>query len=353
MKTPEERLRASFALPAALPFLSLAAYPSTVARLEGVSGATGVDVWILRDDLISPSYAGNKVRKLELLLGDARAKGAGSLITIGALGSHQVIATAVHGAALGLRTYAAVYRQPVTPYVRANVELALRLNVDLTPFEPADLASVLGAIEARAPAAYLVPSGGSSPLGNLGYVAAALELAEQVERGELPHPDVIVVPSGTGGTVAGLAFGAAVAGLATTVLGVHVTPDDAGSMRAVEQQIVGMETLIRRRRGAVAAHRAPSYRVIDDYVGTGYGGASAQADAAIAEASRLDRLVLEPTYTGRAMAGLLTHARSLPRRSTVLFVQTYDGRNARVLPPSTLEVPPAPSPAIARWLAEP
>src|SRR5450631_268325 len=171
--------------------IPLGHYPTAVQRVEGLS-VTGSELWIKRDDRTSDVYGGNKVRKLEWLLADAKERGTKRVVTVGAAGSHHVLATTYFGRKVGLEVEAVLVPQPVTPHVlevlRADLALGLR------PFPVGSWAAAPLALARRvASGARLITVGGSSVVGSMGYVAAARELAAQVRRGELPEPEVCVV----------------------------------------------------------------------------------------------------------------------------------------------------------------
>ncbi|HEV8325626.1 MAG TPA: pyridoxal-phosphate dependent enzyme, partial [Myxococcota bacterium] len=186
-----------------LPWLPLASLPTPVERLAALealaAGGAGASLWVKRDDLTSPLYGGNKVRKLELLLGAACAAGATSLVTTGGLGSNHAVATALYGARLGLRTTALLVPQPLTPGVRAAVLANLRaaagagarlvLCASWAQAAARAAAETVAGLEpwARRAPTFVWP-GGSSPAGLVGYVDAALEVAEAVRAGALPPP---------------------------------------------------------------------------------------------------------------------------------------------------------------------
>ena len=178
---------------------------------------------IKRDDLTSPTYGGNKVRKLEFLLGQAQAERRKAVITFGAYGSNHALATAVHARALGIEPHAILSPQVPTAYVRATVLAHAGLGTVLHPIEGFDgadakeqLTEQLSKRDGCEP--LVIPMGGSSALGAVGFVDAALELTEQA------RPDVVYLAGGTLGTAVGLAVGFAAAGVATRVVAVRVTP---------------------------------------------------------------------------------------------------------------------------------
>ena len=177
-------------------------------------------LWIKRDDLTAPAMGGNKVRALDYLRGGVRPND--EVLTAGAMGSTHSLTTVVHAKALGARTTVVRWPQEMNEVARV-VARRIEAEADQTLETPSVLAAYWRALRVRMSRdVRWVPAGGTSALGILGHVDAALELAGQIEAGVLPTPTRIVVPLGSGGTAAGLVLGLAVAGLPTTVIGVRV-----------------------------------------------------------------------------------------------------------------------------------
>ncbi|HMJ15415.1 MAG TPA: pyridoxal-phosphate dependent enzyme, partial [Polyangiaceae bacterium] len=176
-----------------------------VFQASGLTSPAG-ELWIKNDGFTSQLYGGNKARKLEPIVADARVRAARRIVTLGAAGSHHALATAVFARASGIAAAAVLCPQPASEHaqqtLRDSVSAGLQVHaagsVAAMPFK---LITILR------PGDYFIPPGGSTPLGSQGYAHAAHELNAQIRRGELPQPDVIVVAVGTGGTAAGLLAG--------------------------------------------------------------------------------------------------------------------------------------------------
>jgi 1-aminocyclopropane-1-carboxylate deaminase/D-cysteine desulfhydrase-like pyridoxal-dependent ACC family enzyme len=287
----------------------------------------GDDAWIKRDDLSGDPYGGNKVRKLEFLLAAAQAKGASRLITVGAAGSHHALATTIYGRALGFDVTLLLFPQPLTPHVREVLLLDQAFGAELRWTRRMELipaALFATTLRYRQQRAFVIPAGGSDATGTLGYVSAAFELAEQIERGELPRPATVVVAAGTLGTAAGLALGFAIAGLPITVKAVRITSRIVTNERVLARLIRGTGTLL-RRAGAGADVEAPAaaalqrVELLHDHVGRGYGIATAAGAQATTHFAGLG-ISLDPTYTAKAAAAFLERRAHLPK--PVLFWQT-------------------------------
>jgi 1-aminocyclopropane-1-carboxylate deaminase/D-cysteine desulfhydrase-like pyridoxal-dependent ACC family enzyme len=290
----------------------LGSYPTAISQI-------GERLWVKRDDLTSALYGGNKVRKLELLLGAARDAGKTRVLTLGAVGSHQVVATALYGAREGFAVDAILVPQPASAHAELNVRVALAhgLHAVACPawsLAPAYVASRLGSD------AYYIPLGGSNALGSLGFVDAARELAEQVRAGVLPEPDVAVVALGSGGTAAGLAVGFEQAGLRTRVIGVAVAPPTP-VLRHMARRLAQKTAAIAGLPVASGLRAAKRIDVEGKWIGRGYGHPTDEGRAATETAEGLG-LVLDPTYTAKAFACALAASRSTGGIGAVLYWHT-------------------------------
>jgi len=315
-----------------LPLVDRPTAVEPLARLSARLG--GADLWVKRDDRSNAEYGGNKPRKLAWLISRALGHGRRSLVTAGAIGSHHAVATALFGRWAGLRVCALLTPQPVTAGVRENLASHVRLGTDLRLVEEAGgLPAALGREFLRRTLAgerpMLVPPGGSSPAGTLGFVEAGLELAAQVRAGLCPLPAAVVVALGSGGTAAGLALGLALAGLEARVVGVRVVPR-SWLPPALPRLLAHATAALLARHGLPSALRAASrlrLEIDDAQLGAGYGHATPAARAAIERLREDEGLELEPTYTGKAAAALLDRAtRAGPRAGPLLLWHTFSNR---------------------------
>jgi 1-aminocyclopropane-1-carboxylate deaminase/D-cysteine desulfhydrase-like pyridoxal-dependent ACC family enzyme len=292
--------------------LEIGAYPTPVERLSSLSTEAS-SLWIKRDDLSNPMYGGNKVRKLAHLLDDAKNHGATRVVTVGGVGSHHVLATGIFGKRAGFRVDAALLSQPQSPHVLETIRATAAQGVGLFPVASYTEAKRL--LESWvASGAYCIPAGGSNRLGTLGVMNAASELAAQVRAGDLPEPDLIVVPLGSGGTAAGLLAGLARAGLESRVLAVTVAGPPqlfARKTRALAKTLV--EPLVWPRVEA-------RLEIETSYLGDGYGHATDAGANATREAAKLG-ITLDDTYTAKAFAAALARV-VLGRERTILYWQT-------------------------------
>jgi D-cysteine desulfhydrase family pyridoxal phosphate-dependent enzyme len=317
---------------AALPCADLAAKPSPLQRVERFSRAIGVEVWLKRDDLLGPAMGGNKVRKLELLLGDALAQGTDCVITCGAAQSNHARLTAACARLVGLEPYL-VLRSLAAPAQQGNLLLDRllgasvqieqeRRSVDLYPAAER-LAESLRA-QGRRP--YFIPVGGAVPLGDLAYAGALLELDEQA-RGVGLDPTTIFHASSSGGTQAGLSLGAAVLagdGRHWRVRGVDVDGDPDGIRAHVTHLASDTVTLLEERAGYAAPDPTPHVDVLSGYAGEGYGIVSAAGREAIQLLAQTEGVFVDPVYSGKALSALIGEARAgrTPSGSPVVFWHT-------------------------------
>ena len=300
-------------LAAAIPHMSLGAYPSPVEFVTLDDNGRDVPILVKRDDVAAEGYGGNKVRKLEFILADARARGATRLITAGATGSHHAFATAWHGRRAGFEASLVLFPQGRTPHVSemllldaaAGAELVWASRIETVPY------GLWRARYARRhEAVYMVPPGGSSEIGTFGYINGALELAAQVASGGVPRPSAIHVPAGTLGTVAGMGIGLALAGLDIPIVATRITARVLTNERTLASLV---RSTLARLRGAGAEDlpdAAAALALIElrhDQIGAGYGKATeagAHAERVFAAAG----LRLDATYTAKAAASLLADA---------------------------------------------
>lgn len=316
--------------------------PTPVTPLDALSAWLGRgDVFAKRDDLAHPLYGGNKVRKFEWLLGAARARGAIDLVALGAVASTQVTATATLGRALGYRVHAVLFEQPMTAFARR----ALLANHAAGLFQSYGGSMPTAALRAfrlhrrLGPTSFAMLPGASTPLPNLGFIDAALEVGEQVRRGEAPRPDVVVVPAGTCGTAVGLAIGFRLLGWDTEVVAVRIGPR-AGCNEGLVKLVDYMTTrAITQAEPSFAKRLRGRARVIMDHDACGEGYGFPTPDA-LEGADRLTAITGYPgevTYTGKALAAVRRLARGrLSKARSIWLWNTLTQR-----PPRGEEVDPA------------
>jgi D-cysteine desulfhydrase len=316
-----------------LPYLALGDAPTPVRPLTGLGLRS--PTWLKDESGYGRGgWGGNKVRKLEWLLPDARRRGARTILTVGGLGTNWGLATALYAREQGIDVALGLIDHPVDEHVRAQLQ-RLRDSGATLHFLHSKRRLILAAPwlivrhSHRFRAPYYLPAGGSSPLGALGYVEAALELAEQVRLGSLPEPGWIVTAVGSGGTAAGLALGLRLAGLKTRVMGIVVN-DTLRLDTAALTDLAGKAQSLLRDRGARLpdVELRPGADIVAEYrwLGDGYAHPTAEAEEARARASSAG-LELETTYTAKALAALTDlDASGYFGDSPVVFLNTYGPR---------------------------
>ncbi len=294
----------------------------------------GDDVWVKEENRFGDgAWAGNKVRKLEWILPEAHRRGVTTLFTVGGIGTHWGLACARYGAEHGLRTALGLVDQPVDDHVREQwarlQDSGATIHRLATPTRlklaaPAILARHTSWDGARPRLPWYLPAGGSNTFGSLGYVETALEIAAQVEAGELPEPGTVVVPVGSGGTVAGLALGFRVAGLRTRVFGAVVN-DSIPLAAPTLARLANATGRLLRERGATGVPAVPTADVTarDDWLGATYGDPTPASVAMVAAAAE-HGMELEPVYTGKALAAISDLRGTVP--GPVLWLNTHGPR---------------------------
>jgi D-cysteine desulfhydrase family pyridoxal phosphate-dependent enzyme len=310
----------------ALPRCALAALPTPVMPAPELGGAIGLpNLWIKRDDLIPFGFGGNKVRGLEFIIADALACGADIVLTGAGAQSNHVRATAAAATWAHLDMIAVYWGdEPAVP--SGNFALTRLLGAHTRFTSSAERASVdrtlcAAAAELRAAGRrpYVIPRGGACALGVTGHIIAVAELAEQCHALGIA-PDTIVLAVGSGGTFAGWLVGIAHLGLPWRLEGFTVSRPAA----EVRARIVTLAAQGAALAGLAVSITEEDVRVHDGFLGPGYGIASADGDAAVRLGARTGGVFFDPTYTGKAFAGLSAHARSgrVQPEQTVVFVHT-------------------------------
>ncbi len=325
-----------------LPWLPIGTFPTPIepCEIETPDGTT-CRVWVKREDRSSERYGGNKVRKLEFLLAEARSRGARRLITVGAAASHHAFATLIHGRDAGFDCTLVLFPQPYTPHVEDMLRLDAAFGADIVwapRIELVPLALLRARLAHRRAPAFNIAAGGSDATGTLGWVSGGLELAGQIDAGEAPRPACIHVAGGTLGTAAGLALGLALAGCDIPIVATRITSRLITNERVLGRLVAAVSAVLES-----AGVRVPSVdriasrvEIRHDQIGRGYGhetDASRQALDTFSDAG----LRLEPTYTAKACAELLRGARDGP---PLLFIHSFSAAEP-ALPDGTEELPAA------------
>lgn len=314
-----------------LPWLSLGELPTPLQDLPALATRLGVGTLaVKRDDLSSPAYGGNKLRKLEFLLADALATGCETVVTFGSVGSNHALATSVFAARLGLLPQVVLIDQPPSPAVARKLRHLLQLD---TRIHAADSFAHARQVAERIRDTYHggadrvceLPWGGSNWRGAIGFIAAAFELERQIDQSGEPPPDFLYVCGGTLGTAIGLALGLRAAGLPTRIVAPRAVGSRANEIAHVTTQLVEVNREVHVRDASFPLFTGPmvNLELRPEFYGPGYAEPTAEAVAAIG-IMQTQGIDLEITYTAKAFAGLVADARSgrLAGRR-VVFWNTY------------------------------
>ena len=295
--------------------ISIGVFPTPVQKLDSISRLLGTQVYVKRDDLTGLGLGGNKVRKLEYLLADAKAQGAEVVFTTGGAQSNHAMLTAAAARKLGMTPILILKKRGVTAR-QGNQLLEHLMGVDVRFMDTDDYADIYAEMDRVGKALgrpyYKIPCGGSNALGTLGYVDCAREIRDQGL-----HFDHLICAEGSGGTMAGLALGAKLYLPGTRVTGMMVDSDPFE------------EITVRLMREAAALLDADVQVSAEDFdlrdlCGPGYAIPSQEGNAAVAMMAENEGLFLDPVYTGKAFAGLIAMAREGAFKPTdrVLFLHS-------------------------------
>lgn len=301
--------------------------PVSTVRFDTDKGARSI--LVKHDDVSSPQYGGNKIRKLEYIFHRAGERGARRIATFGAVGSNHALATAMFATNSGFECTCFLAHQKRTPNISKTLNMHRRIGTEIVRIGHGvdRLATLRRYLHGRR--SWVVPLGGSNWLGAVGFVNAGLELANQVAAGDIPVPDRIYIANGTMGSSAGLALGIALAELPTDVHVVRVVDDTFANRRSFERLLRKTILMMNRLDPSIPDNLFERTQVCwrDDFFGKGYAVSDAVTAAAIARAKDQLGLSLEATYTGKAMAALLHDLESQEYTGeTCLFWNTYNSR---------------------------
>jgi L-cysteate sulfo-lyase len=308
-----------------IPVASVGQYPTPLQELKQLSAHLGgARLWVKRDDLTGLAFGGSKTRSLSTLFGRALAEGADTVITCGPTTSNHVRLTAAAANQLGLKVVLVLRRSssdasPLQGNMLLNHVLGARLVFadvnSLAELEPL-MESEARALETQGAKPFIIPGGGYSPVGALGYVGLVNELIQQSAEAGFDI-DGVVFASGSGCIQSGLLLGALAAGMHLPVIGLTINRSVQELVPRILHDVQAAAALVgldgRLPEGAV--------QVLDDYIGPGYSAPSDAGMAAIDLLARTEGLLLDPCYTGKSMAGAMDLAvrRFKPGQNVVLI----------------------------------
>ena len=289
-------------------------------------------ILIKRDDLTGLAFGGNKARKLEFLVGDAQRQGATALVTSGAAQSNHARMTTAAACAARMKTALVLTKDTECPAVQGNLFLDRLLGAEIHWIgqnpdprlaigdeEAARIAELMEDLQRRGERPYLIPVGGSSSVGALGYVSGTLELVTQLfQNGE--SPSRLYYANGSRGTQAGLALGAKMYSTPYRIYGMAVS----GGEPEKTQRAVRIANEAAEKLGTASRIGAQDLINDESYIGPGYGIATSACVEAIRLVARCEAIILDPVYTGKAMAGMIDHIRRglIDPSETIVFLHT-------------------------------
>jgi len=290
--------------------------------------SSDTEIWIKHDEITGTEVSGNKIRKMEFCLAEARDQGCNTVITCGGIQSNHCRATAVLGARLGIKVHLLLRgEKPGVPEGNLLMDYLAGAEITFIPTEKwyghADYAAELQAdYVKKGDKALFIPVGASDEIGLWGYIAACEELRSDFERLKLT-PDYIVTATGSGGTQGGLIVGAQIYDLKTKVKAFNVS-DDA---KYFDQKIREDVSLWKQRYNVDFDDSGLEIDTIEGYLGSGYGVAGQAVFELIAELARNEGIFLDPVYTGKAFHGMVSelakgHAGQLSGAKQVVFIHT-------------------------------
>ncbi|MFC1606383.1 1-aminocyclopropane-1-carboxylate deaminase/D-cysteine desulfhydrase [Candidatus Latescibacterota bacterium] len=320
-----------------LPYVSLGDFPTPVKKLDRLENHIGVDqLYIKGDDVSGKIYGGNKVRKLEFLLGSALENGVKEVLTYGCAGSNHALATAVYANKCGMRSISMLLPQSNAYYIRRNLLMSYHNNAELHHYRSRPSLSSGTRYQLRrhtskhGVAPQVIPSGGTTPLGTVGYVNAGFELSRQIDDGTIPEPTCIYITFGTMGAAAGLLLGLRAAGLKTRLIAARVVPGFVANPEKFESLFKETNELL---------HLAdPSFPIISltdqdvtlrsEFYGGQYALYTQEGVAAVQLMKETEDIKLDGCYTGKTLACLVHDAkRGDLKNNVVLFWNTLNSRD--------------------------
>ncbi len=317
---------------ARFPTFSLVHRPTPLEHLKHLSAALdGPEIYIKRDDCTGLAFGGNKSRKLEFLIGDALEKSATTIVTVGSMQSNHVRQTAAAAVKAGLKCELVLdWRVPWTQAAYGNsgnilLDRLLGATVHLCSKDEGrnDKADeVMAAIEARGEKGYFIPTGGSDAVGSLGYVDCAVEIMEQVKQQNI-NVSHVVLASGSGGTQAGMMVGLAGAGSGISCIGIDIDHDPV----SVRAEVADIAAKTAELLGVCAQVEKAELELAEGYGAPEYGMPNPKTIDAINQLAQMEAIILDPVYTGKAMAGLIDMIAKnrFGKDEAVVFVHTGGG----------------------------
>jgi len=307
---------------------SFASLPTPISHHEIELGVGNRSIAVKHDDQTSPIYGGNKTRKLEYIFQRAKERGAERVATFGAAGSNHALATAIFAREFGMDCTCFLAHQKPAPNIPTTLNMHLQLGTELVRYGGGVNRLELFRRYLQNRKTWVIPLGGTCWLGVIGFVNAGLELAAQVDSGEVAAPDRIYIANGTMGSVAGLALGLALANLGTEIHAVRVADNRFVRQEVLDRLMKKTATLLNRFDPTIPAKLADDTNIVwrDDFFAGGYAVVDRATKSAVKFAKDNLDLTLDTTYTGKAMAALMHDLESNDASASNLFWNTYNSQ---------------------------
>jgi len=306
------------------PRVKLISLPTPLEYAPKLSEELGVKIYFKRDDVMELAFGGNKARKLEFLMADALRKGADTIITTGALCSNHARLTAAAARKLGLDIIL-ILRSIGPKSVKGNLLLDAILGADIRIFDvdreeiPKIMNETAKELEEKGKKPYIIPGGGANAIGSLGYLNASVEILHQLnERGITAN--YIVHSTGSGATQTGLALGFKAMNTNIKVIGIAC----GGNKHSISHAVKRLADETSKLTNLPLTLSYEDIIVYDEYTCGGNGIITKEVIEIIKRVARSEGVILDPTYTGKAMMGLINLIRKgeIPKGSTVIFLHT-------------------------------
>ncbi len=281
------------------PRISFGRLPTPLYKLEAASRRFGKDIYIKRDDMTGVALGGNKIRKLEFLLADAKGKGVEVVFTTGGPQSNHAMLTAACAARIGMKAILVLKKQGELSGGNLILDEILGAEVRFVEADDYDVIyeeidRIAAEYEKKSQKTYLIPMGGSVPLGSLGYVNCAKEMAQQCKDLGI-CPDVIISATGSGGTYAGITYGAKLFMPETRSIGVGVSDEPFEEITL--DLMKGVKELLESDVDPIAEDIHMEY-----HIGPGYALPDQEGSDAVRWLARNEGILVDPVYTGKALA---------------------------------------------------
>lgn len=313
--------------------IDLCNLPTPILKMSSLGKMLGVnDLYVKNDGKTASYYGGNKVRKLEYLLAEAKKNNVKEVLTFGFAGSNHATATAIYANKVGLRSISVLCPQENSETVKKNIILSHYANAKLCM---TTIDNIVNEAEKQKKLSkenygvepYVIPAGGSSCLGTLGYVNAAFELKTQIDDGIMPEPDYIYLPLGTCGTAVGLLIGLKLLGLKSKIVAVRVVDAEFMPYEKVKSHFnKTVDYLISIDESIQKLTLSESDLKIDNnYNGKGYGIYTSECIEAMELIKSNEEISLEGTYSGKALSCLIGDSgKNIFNDKIVLFLNTFN-----------------------------